>query len=295
MSAAQAPPRICIAVLAHNEERRIGACLASLREVAQQAAVHVVVNGSTDRTAAIAREAAADFADLRVHDFPQGGKARSWNRFLFEELAAFSPVHVFVDGDAEVAPGSVAALADALDADPFANAASGMPLNGRNAAAYRAAMAAEHGLFGDLYALRGSFLGRMKARNLRLPADLVGDDSLIGALAKTDLEDESAWDDRRIVPCDGAGFYCEPGSLRPASLRRQYARLVSYSIRHFQNRIVSDVMRRTGPAALPERMADLYSEWLPRFAPRPERWWFDRVALARMARLTQAAAPARAA
>ncbi len=281
MTEGAAPAPITIAVLAHNEERRIGACLASLASVAD-AAVHVVINGSSARTAEIAREAAVR-ANLIVHEYAEGGKARSWNRFLFDELAAFSPIHIFVDGDAEVALGSVEALSAALAANPFANATSAVPLNGRNAARYRQQLIAEHGLFGDLYALRGEFLARMKERGIRLPLDLVGDDSLVGALAKTDLGPESAWDDRRIVPCPEAGFYCEPGSLRPESLRRQYRRMVNYSIRHFQNRIVSALMREHGPGALPERLADLYPAWLPRFAPRAERWWFDRRALALMA------------
>jgi glycosyltransferase involved in cell wall biosynthesis len=280
-----APPAITIAILAHNEERRIGACLASLAALPEGTAVHVVVNGSSDRTAEIARAAGSCF----VHDYAEGGKARSWNRFLFDELAAFSPIHVFVDGDAEVAPGSVQTLAAALAADPHANAASAVPLNGRNAAAYRRDLIASHGLFGDLYALRGDFLVRMKARGIRLPVDLVGDDSLVGALAKTDLGSESEWDDTRIVPVPEAGFLCEPVSLSPASLALQYRRMVSYSVRHFQNRIVSDLMRREGPAALPERMADLYGEWLPRFAPRPRHWCFDRLALARIRRAARGA------
>jgi hypothetical protein len=60
--------------------------------------------------------------------------------------------------------------------------------------------------------------------------------------------------------------------------------MINYSVRHFQNRIVSEIMRGPGPSALPARLADLYGEWLPRFAPRlsPVWWWFDRQALARM-------------
>jgi hypothetical protein len=278
------PPRITIAILAHNEERRIGACLASLADVPEGTAVHVVVNGSSDRTAELARR-----TGVFVHEYAEGGKARSWNRFLFDELATFSPVHIFVDGDAEVARGSVAALAAALAADPHVNAASAVPLNGRNAAAYRRDLIAGHGLFGDLYAVRGDFLARMKARALRLPVDLVGDDSLVGALAKTDLRDESHWDDSRIVPVPEAGFLCEPVSLSPASFALQYRRMVSYSLRHFQNRIVSQLMRERGPEALPERLADLYAEWLPRFAPRPRHGWFDRLALARIRRAARGA------
>ena len=277
-----AVPPIAILVLAHNEEKRIGACLASLAHGPAEAAVHVVVNGSSDATAALARAAAEGRPNWSVTEYSEGGKARSWNCFLFDALPAFSPVHVFLDGDAEVAPGSIEALAAALEANPDANAASAVPLNGRNAASYRQALIAGHGLFGDLYALRGDFLARMKARGLRLPVDLIGDDSLVGALAKTDLEDESHWDDRRVVPVPEAGFYCEPGALTPGGLRLQHRRLVNYSLRHFQNRIVSQLMRERGPDALPERLAGLYAEWLPRFAPRPRHWWFDRLALARI-------------
>lgn len=279
-----APP-VTVCVLAHNEERRIALCLESLLADDPGLAVHVVVNGSTDRTAAIAAEFARARPNVRLHAWPEGGKARSWNRFLFDEIAAFSETHVFVDGDAEIAPGSVAALAATLRDNPGANAASALPLNGRNVALYRAGLAAEHGMFGDLYALRGAFLARMKARGLRLPVDLIGDDGLIGALVKTDLGPESQWQEARVLPCPEAGFLCEPATLaRPWTLRHQYRRMINYSVRHFQNRILTDILRREGPDGLPERMAELYPQWLPRFAPRRgTAWWFDRAALARMA------------
>lgn len=277
--------KIIVAVMAHNEERRIGACLASLPLDDPAVAVHVVVNGSRDRTAAIAR-AWADrqgAGRITVHDWQQGGKARSWNRFALDTPGIEGDVFVFVDGDAEVTPGSLRALAAAL-ADPAVNAASGMPQNGRSAEKYRAEMITSHGLFGDLYALSGSFVAKFRASGVRLPEDLVGDDSLIGALASTDLADERDWRDARIQPTLAAGFLCEPTRLSYASLRGQYRRMINYSIRHFQNRIVSDIMRSVGPTGLPERMGELYPQWLGRFAPRahPVWWWFDRLALARM-------------
>lgn len=267
-----APP-ITIAVLAHNEERRIAACLASLPHGVP---VHVVVNGSRDRTAAIARG-----FDVTVHEWEQGGKARSWNRFVFEAGTGFSQAHIFIYGDAVIAPGSIEALAAALT--PGINAASALPLNGRRAAAYRGEMRREHGLFGDLYALSGDFLTRMKAANIRLPNDLIGDDGLIAALAKTDLGHERDWDDARVAVVEGAGFYCEPASLlRPRSWAAQYARMTNYSVRHFQNHLLSAILRGPGPSALPERLAPFYAE--RRFRARPTQWWFDRRALRRMAR-----------
>lgn len=147
-------PPVCITVLAHQEAARIAICMRSLPLGDARAAIHIVVNGSTDQTAIIARDIASGFANVTVHEFAEGGKARSWNRFMFDTLGAFHPVHVFVDGDAEVAAGSIGALASILESNPHANAASALPLNGRKALSYQDAMRQEHGLFGDLYALR---------------------------------------------------------------------------------------------------------------------------------------------
>lgn len=107
--------RIAIIVLVHNEERRIVRCLASLPLGAEGVAVHVVVNGSSARTAEIAR----GFAGVGVHDWPEGGKSRSWNRIMLDTLAVnASTAYVLVDGDGELIAGSVDALADALSGAP---------------------------------------------------------------------------------------------------------------------------------------------------------------------------------
>lgn len=280
---ARAP--ICVTVLAHNEETRIETCLRSLPLGDADVTIHVVVNGSTDRTATISRSIAAETTNVAVHNFVAGGKARSWNSILFDQLDDFHEVHVFVDGDAEVVPGSIDALATLLRSDVQANAASALPMNGRKVEHYQQAMRREHGLFGDLYALRGNFLERMKAQAIRLPDDLVGDDGLICALAKADLNDESHWDDARVLVCEGAGFLCEPVSLwQPTTWRMQYRRMINYSVRHFQNRIITAVMRDAGPSGLPRQLSSLYAAVLPDMRPRASlaALWFDRQALKQM-------------
>ncbi len=272
--------RTTIIVLAHNEERRIARCLESLPLGEAGVTVHVAINGTTDRTAEIARS----FAGVHVHDWAEGGKSLSWNRIMLDTPGVTGDVFVFVDGDAEIQPNSVEALVQTLRANPAANAAAGLPANGRKAEAYRAETIASHGLFGDFYALSGDFVRRLRASGVRLPVDLIGDDSLIGALAKTGLANEDDWQETRIVPCLEAGFLCEPTTISPASIRNQYRRMINYSVRRFQNRIVTAIMRGPGPAGLPNKMAELYGEWLPQFTPRrdPQLWWFDRTALARM-------------
>lgn len=190
-----------------------------------------------------------------------------------------------MDGDAEIAPGSLKVLTDTLARHPNANASSGMPMNGRNHLFYQDMLRLNRGLFGDLYAVRGDFLRRMRDRNIRLPEDLIGDDGLVAALAATDLQDESHWDKERVVPADGAGFYCEPVNLlNVRTWLMQYRRMINYSVRHFQNRIISDLMQQWGPSALPEQLRCLYPTYLPRFKARRflPLAWFDFLALRRM-------------
>lgn len=276
-----------VAIFAHQEERRIAACLASLPLDRRDLRFNILVNGSTDGTAAMARAVAGQRPNVVVHNLHPGGKARTWNHFIFDLAPENSNAFLFMDGDAEIAPGSFDALTAALAANPQCNAAAGLPLNGRHYRNYQAAMRTEGGMFGDLYALSGQFVARMRAANIRLPDDLIGDDGLICALAMTDLQDDGNWQKDRVIICDQAGFYCEPARLlRPGSWLIQYRRMVNYSVRHFQNRIISHIMRGPGPTALPHRLSSLYPEWLPRLKPRrmPIQGWFDQRALSRMRR-----------
>lgn len=284
-------PCITIAVLAHQEERRIAACLNSLPLGRADVAIHVAVNGSHDDTAPIARAIAVNAGNVTVHEWAEGGKSRSWNRLMLDTLEEIGTTHVMIDGDGVIAPGSIDALSHAMIQHPHANIVAGLPLNGRLSNHYQHKILTEHGLFGDLYAIRGSFLDQFRASGIRLPIDLVGDDGLIGALAKTNLGPLSDWDETRQITCPGAGFYCEPTSIwRLHTLTNQYKRMINYSVRHFQNRMITPILRETGPSALPHKLATLYPEWLDRLTPRPEaRWkWFDQRALARMRRAAAA-------
>ena len=271
-----------VTVLAHNEERRIGACLNSLLAETGDFPIHVVVNGSSDSTAEIAGSFGAR---VIIHNYAQGGKARSWNRYVLDELQAYSGAHIFADGDAEIVPGSLAALVKALADNPAANASAGQPRNGRNVEYYQTDQRRTHGMFGDLYALRGTFLARIKAAHIRLPEDLIGDDGLIGALAKTDLTNEDNWSDDRLIVCPNAGFLCEPVNLfSPHTWVMQYKRMINYSVRYYQNQIITAIMRGPGPVGLPTLLSDYYQDWLGRFVPRSglKNIWVDRQALAHM-------------
>jgi hypothetical protein len=285
--------RCIIGVFAHNEESSIIACLRSLPLSRADVHIHVLVNGSRDDTAGRACTLAADHANVTVHERAAGGKARTWNWFIHELDVGEADAFVFVDGDAVFAPGSIDALCRGLDEQPGVNAMAGMPRNGRSVSFYQNTLRTEGGLFGDLYALRGSFITAIRRGSLRLPVDLIGDDSLIAAWAATNLGRDDDWQRQRLGHAEETGFYCLPFSwLRPATWIGQYRRMISYAVRHFQNVIIKDIMVKHGAQAVPDRLATLYPEWLAQFAPRSGlvNRLIDPIALKRMREAAERAA-----
>jgi glycosyltransferase involved in cell wall biosynthesis len=277
--------RVLVAIFAHNEERRIAGCINSLPVESDSFAFHLLVNGTTDRTVEIARSLTAKYANFHIHDLPLGGKARTWNHFVDTLFVNTVPACLFVDGDAVVMPGALEAMIATLAASPHANGVNAMPVTGRNQAAYRQTIIDDHGIFGALYGLSGPFLARLKASGIRLPHDLIGDDGLIGALAKTDLQAEAQWQKERIANCPTAEFAFEETDWRvPTTWGLQFHRLVNYSVRRYQNQIISDIMRHPGPAALPATMAETYAAHWPSFQIRLKYALFDWLAKRRMQR-----------
>lgn len=277
--------RTFVAIFAHNEERRIARCIDSLPLNAEPFEFHLLVNGTTDRTAAIARTLTSGTPHFYIHERAQGGKARTWNHFVDVIFDGTSAACFFVDGDAELKSGALEAMAATLASHPQANGVNAMPVTGRRQAAYRAAMLEGHGLFGALYGLSGAFLTRLKASTIRLPTDLIGDDGLIAALAKTDLGPESAWDDQRIANCESAQFCFEETDWRvPTTWGLQYRRMINYSVRRYQNGVISHIMRGPGPTALPAAMGEAYAAHWHLFDIRPRYALFDWLAKRRMMR-----------
>jgi glycosyltransferase involved in cell wall biosynthesis len=277
--------RAQVAIFAHQEERRIAGCINSLPLQSEAFEFHLLINGTTDRTAAIARGLTGHLPRFQIHDLPEGGKARTWNHFVDHVFDPSAPTVLFVDGDAEVLPGALEAMLTTLAANPNANGVNALPVAGRAQDAYRQQMLNDHGLFGALYGLSGDFLNRMKASTIRLPLDLVGDDGLIAALAKTDLRGESHWDKTRVANCPAAQFRFEETDWRiPATWRLQWRRMINYSVRRYQNKIISGIMRGPGPAALPSSMRETYATHRHLFDIRPSHAPFDWLAKRRIAR-----------
>ena len=256
-----------VMVLAHNEERHIEACLDSIihSDSRRRCDIFVMANGCTDGTETVVRAYSRKVPEVKLVTIELGDKCNAWNVFVHETVPACAPdsdVYFFMDGDARATPGSFAAMHHALTREPYAHAASAAPVSGRNVEHDRDELLALHGLVANLYALRGSFVQRLRALNVRIPLKLEGDDGLIGALIKWDLDPQhNQFDDRRIAPCADAGFAFEPMSLsRPKDWIGYWKRAVRYGRRQYEFQLLGSVLKEKGVAGLPRVITELYAK-----------------------------------
>lgn len=280
-----------IAVFAHNEERKIIDALECVKEAdaGRDSRCYVLANGCGDATVELVREYATKNPFVELVVLPVGDKANAWNVFV-HEVAPAADIYFFTDGDCRIARGSLDALEHCLSAGG-ANAAAAVPDNAaRTTARQIVSMVRQGGLAGNLYALSGEFVGRVRSRGVRLPLGLVGDDSLVGALAYWDLDPTQEWDMNKIVICGRARFSYTPIALYdPRDLVVLFRRMRRYSVRHFQNIILKPPLKRSGVDGLPHHMEDLYRIYADdlRLKWRGANTLFDWLALRQMRRATE--------
>lgn len=275
-----------IAVFAHNESRHILRCLESLTAGASGHPIvcYVLANGCNDDTERLVAGYAPRHTPVHLVSIALGDKANAWNEYV-HRVAPDAAVHFFLDGDCRVAAGALRELAGTLDMAPQANAVAAVPFSGRSREATRRIMASGAGLAGNLYALSGDFVRRLRSRAIKLPIGLIGDDSLVGALAKWDLDPTVPWQQSRIAVAAQAGFHFDSLSpLEPAHWKLYFNRRIRYRMRAHQLNLLLPIIKERGLEGLPEDIRELYGTKLP----EARRWgynleqWFDYLALKRM-------------
>ena len=95
-----------IAVFCRNERPYIGACLQAIANAigTHNAIVTIIVNGSTDNSAILARDAArAHGFSFVVYTIPHGDKANAINQFM-HRIREDARLYFFVDGYTRVSP-----------------------------------------------------------------------------------------------------------------------------------------------------------------------------------------------
>ena len=254
-----------VMVLAHNEERHIGACIESIFDADpdRRFDVYVMANGCTDRTEVIVEEYSRKRPDVHLVSIKLGDKCNAWNVFVHDTVPAHCPgrdIYIFMDGDATAMPRALSALARGLADNPYAHAAAGVPFSGRNAESDRDGMIRDHALVANLYALRGAFVGRLQQLEVRVPLKLEGDDGMIGAFVKWDLNPTAnGTDDKRVVVCLEAGFCFEPFTpLRPRDWKTYWKRAVRYGRRSYEFRLLGPLIESRGLSAVPLDVTEIY-------------------------------------
>jgi glycosyltransferase involved in cell wall biosynthesis len=253
-----------VMVLAHNEERHIEACLDSIFAADPDAPLRVFVmaNGCTDKT----EEYVASYSgrDPRVNlvSLELGDKCNAWNVFIHEIVPSKcpgQPIYFFMDGDARAIRRSFSNMASAMQKEPQAHAVSAPPASGRSRAHDQEELIRERGLVANLYALRGEFVERCRELGVRIPLRLEGDDGLIAALVRWDLNPKQPMDTRLIAPCAAAGFTFESFKLsQPSHWIAYWKRMVRYGRRRYEFALLGPHLRASGLAAMPRDIRELY-------------------------------------
>lgn len=254
---------LSVAILAHNEADRISATLAALVEAGLNRPddrAHVIVNGSTDGTAALVAKHAATDPRVQLHDLPFGDKSHAWNYYVYS-VAPAEPHHIFLDGDVKPAPGAFEHLWRKLEESPEALATSALPKGGRRSESWAGKILQNHGLPGNLYALKNSTLATLKARRFFLPVGFVGDDTILRWILLRGLDPKTPPQNRFIQPSKDAFFEYESFPLGSAAgLRALYKRQRRYSRRDLETALLTDRLAKGGIEALPRYASELYKD-----------------------------------
>lgn len=185
--------QVDLGVFAHDEAAGIAAMVAELRAQVIPDGVDlrllVLANGCADDTGARAQAAGAEVVDLA-----QGGKSRTWNRFVHDLSRDDADLLIFCDADISLPePDALARLITALASRPALWVLSSQPikdtaLRGPRTWVERLALKASGGLddwktaiCGQLYAMPSR-----RARRFRLPVGLPVEDGFLRALVLTD-------------------------------------------------------------------------------------------------------------
>jgi glycosyltransferase involved in cell wall biosynthesis len=266
-------PPPCVAVFAHNEERRVRRCLESLTQASRDPSaisIKVLVNGSTDDTEHIVRKWAVSHPNVEAVVIHLGDKANAWNTYVCSGLA-FDRNHYFLDGDCHLPP-----LAIDLLEEEFAK---GSPLCvaplPRNVSESLRHLLSKRSLpCGTMYGLTGEFLRRIVADGIRMPAGFIGDDNLIASLVHSDLDDRFENYDRsrvRIVESLGPIIHRPPTWSREM-FNLQRRRLRRYALRRVQMELLNTHVRKHGLRSLPSTARELSRYWQSLGLPWFFRW-----------------------
>lgn len=274
LSAASGDSPWAIALFAHNNADTIQAALNSVVAAAGDHAIpiYVLANGCTDTTIDKVRSSASSVPNLWLVEIPLADKANAWNIFVHdlftEEQAGALETWFFMDSDVTLTPDSMEYLTSRLEDAADAVAAGGMPGSGRDMDAWRRRMVYNGMLAGNYYALRGSFVQRIRTAQIRMPVGLIGEDFFVSWMVANIMWKDMEPERRTHCVFDGrAEFQFRSLSpLRPSDYRTYLRRKWRYTLRELQYQMLVTLLTHEGLAAVPSTVGELYQR-----APLPPR------------------------
>jgi hypothetical protein len=232
------------------------------------AIIDVLVNGNRDLAIGAGKFLTAEEAantKVRIWSISANDKAHTWNEYVHRLWSPGRTVF-FIDGYAEVRPGSLAALAQRLDDTPDALGATGVPTSGRSAAKLRGQMLKSGGIHGNLHAIRSEAMAALRERGVKLPLGLYRTDSLIGAVLMFQLDPAvHKWEPWRVAVEPNALWDVQGMSkLTLKDILAQAKRMLRQAQGDLENRAVREHMaiKRLPPQQLPTTTNSLVNGWL---------------------------------
>ena len=295
-----------LAVFAHNEQGRIARTLADLSsqtifsDKGFSARLFVLANGCSDDTVNVARRELLEFGEAGiavVHDLREGGKSRTWNRFVHEISREEADILVFIDADIGLPdPSAIKNIVDFLGFRKDILATSSLPVKDiefypQKLSLIEKAIAgggktSGHDLTtaicGQLYALRSK-----AARTIRIPIGLPVEDGFIRHAIITSLFTRPENESLIAQSPDAKHIYPSERSIA-ALIRHQTRIVIGSAINAALFRYFIELHRRGCRQQLLDELADSAnsSRWLPeklkrllpnsRFGWVPWPWLFSR-------------------
>lgn len=269
-----------IGVFAHNEAGRIGPMLESLfaqdifADPAHAPCLHILANGCCDTTVAEARAtvAASGIAGtVRIHDLPEGGKSRTWNRFVHDLSRPEAEMFIFMDADIRLPetdtlrglvqfvsgrPDLAGASSNAVKDITYDPSATRGGVDRLIAAAGGTLNAWKGSICGQLYVLRSA-----DARSFHMPIGLPVEDGFVRAMVQTrnfttEGQPETRLDGRENL------FHVYASERGIGALIRHQTRIVIGSA---VNAVIYDRIRKETPEARALDLAQSAQDagWLP--------------------------------
>jgi len=259
--------QIDICVVAHNEQERIIEALVHIQQAMRQVQVQVqvqvaiITNGCSDFTVAQCEYFCQTHAEFTVYDLELGDKANAWNYFVYQaQDQVVQNLTIFVDGDCFMSANTIEAMQQSYVNNPEVNAIAGYPATvGGDNFEIKKRMLTSGDFAGGLYALTPQFLAKIKAMDFRLPAGLIGDDSLLVWVCGNSLSIKNKRKAENFATAISAQYYYErlvPSSYK--NIKKYLKRIDRYSLRRLQQICIRSYVDQNDFATLPHTMQDIY-------------------------------------